>query len=119
MNIKSPLSYFSNAKNIPSIIFYLIGFVIACYAYSIKTALLLILFALSIVVIGFYISEIFIFIRGKENKFDKYKITSTSAFIIFVALDILLFKLVILLYVAFLSFVIAFIGIYFGLKSHK
>lgn len=119
MNLKNLLSYFSNTKNIPSIIFYLIGFAIICYAYNIKTALLLILFALSIVVIGFYISEIFLFIKLKEDKFDKYKIANTSAFIIFITLDVLLFKLLILLYVAILSFLIAFIGTYFGLKSDK
>ena len=62
--------HFLRKENLINWIFYLIGFCVACYGYGLKVALLLVLFAISIVVFGLTIADTFIVLRYNNNKFD-------------------------------------------------
>jgi hypothetical protein len=116
MNIKGLIAYIINKKNIPYNILYLVGFIIAAYGYGIKAALILLLFTISIIIVGFYISEIFLFLKFKKDKFDRYKITSTVLFLIFITLDVIFLKLFLIMYIILLGIVIAVISVYRNLK---
>lgn len=117
MTIKSLINYILNKKNIPYNILYLLGFIIAVFGYGIKAALLLLLFTISTIIVGFYLSEIFLFFKFKKEKFDRYKITSTVLFFIFIVLDMIFLKLVFIMYIILLAIVIAVISLYRNLKN--
>lgn len=112
MNFKGVVAYLSKKENIPYNIFYLVGFIVACYSYGIHVAMLLLLFTLSVLIAGFFISDFFFFIKNKKGDFDIYKISSTLLFVICITLDILFLDLLFISYVVFLGLLIAVLGIY-------
>ena len=111
--------HFLRKENLINWIFYLIGFCVACYGYGLKVALLLVLFAISIIVFGLTIADTFIVLRYNYKKIDSEQIVGLGISLFLMILDILFFKIEIILYLMFLSFIISFVGVYYGLKTNK
>lgn len=111
--------YFSRKENLLNWIFYLLGFGIAWYGYGIKATLLLILFAISIIVLGLAIAEIYVTLKYRISIFRRKLIFSIGISLILLILDFSFLKLEIILYITFLSFIISFMGIYFGLINNN
>jgi len=111
--------HFSRKENLINWIFYLIGFCVTCYGYGLKVALLLVLFAISIIVFGLTIADTFIILRHNNKKLDVQQIVGLGMSFCLIILNILFLKIEIILYVILLSFIISFVGVYYGVKINK
>lgn len=104
--------HFSKKENLLNWIFYLVGFGLAWYGYGLKAALLLVLFAISVIALGLTIAEIYIILKSGNLIFRRDLILSIVISISFLVLDFSFLKLEIMLYITFLSTFISLIGIF-------
>ena len=111
--------HFSKKENLLNWIFYFVGFGLAWYGYGLKAALLLVLFAISVIVLGLTIAEIFTTLKSSNSIIKRELFFSIGISLTLLLLDFFLLKLEIILYVTFLSFFISFMGIYFGIKPRN
>jgi hypothetical protein len=119
MIIEQIKQYFSKKENKIYTLLFLIGFCVAFYGYGLKGALLVTLFTVSTIVFGLFLSDLYLFLKLRGEKYDKRRVIRLVSFLAIIVLDYIFLKLMIIFYIIFLGSIIAILGTYRGLKLRK
>jgi len=111
--------YFSKKENKIYTLLYILGFCVAIYGYGLKAALFVVLFTLSIIVFGLFLSDLYLYLKISGEKYDQRRVLKLIIFLSIIVLDYFFLKHLIILYIIFLGSFIAILGIYRRLKLRK